>query len=81
MDDARAHAHSLSYDSKTYIYKNRHNITYYKDNGLVGQVFWGWRFDDEEGKKMISVVKWDEMPFEVYTSRAVSPDIVNVYKK
>ena len=81
MDESHSLDSSLTYDGETYFYKNSHNVTYYKDNGREGQDFWGWEFSDDEGKKMISVVKWDEMPFEVYTSKAVSPDIVNVYKK
>jgi len=30
---------------------------------------------------MVSVVKWEGMPFEVYASVVVSPDIVRIFKK
>lgn len=81
MDESHSIDNSLIYDGETYFYRNSHQVTYYKDNGHEGEAFWGWEFSNDEGKKMISVVKWDEVPFEVYTSKAVSPDMVSVYKK
>ena len=81
MDESHSIDNSLIYDGETYFYRNSHQVTYYKDNGREGEAFWGWEFSNDEGKKMISVVKWDEVPFEVYTSKTVSPDMVSVYKK
>ena len=47
----------------------------------VGEHSLRLQFLDNENGKVISVVKGEEAPFEVYTSSAVSPDIVSVYKR
>ncbi|MCH7653742.1 MAG: DUF4178 domain-containing protein [Chloroflexi bacterium] len=71
----------ITYEGETYGYTTSYEAYFFKDNQGEGDGFWIWEFQSEDMKKIVSVVKSGDMPFEVYTSVVVSPDLVSVYKK
>ncbi len=81
MDESHSIESSIEYQGGTYFYRNSHEMRYYREGQGEPDGFYGWEFLDNENGKVISVVKGEEAPFEVYTSSAVSPDIVSVYKR
>lgn len=80
-DDLKSTENFVEYEEQLYYYKNSYEVVYFKDEGSEGEGFWMWDFSDEDEERGISVVKWEGLPFEVYTSVAVSPHEVRVYSK
>ena len=81
LDDEQSIDNRVTYEGEAYAYSNSHEVYYYKDNRGEGDGFYSWEFVSEDRQKMVSVVKWEGMPFEVYASVVVSPDIVRIFKK
>ena len=81
LDNEKSIDNRITYEGETYGYKNSYEAYFFKDDQGEGDGFWIWEFQSEDMKKIVSVVKSGDMPFEVYTSVVVSPDLVSVYKK
>ena len=71
----------IDHEDERYFYSNSYEVFRFENGGDEGEGFYLWEFFTRERQKTISVVKWEEMPFEVYTSEALSPHLVSVYKK
>ena len=80
MDQAHSVDNAIEFEGNTYRYRNSDEMTYYRGQGEPDR-FWGWEFFDDQSGQVMSVVKGDGSPFEVYVSSAVPPDIVSIYKK
>ena len=81
LDEEQSLDNYITYEEKRYLYRNSYEVYYFTDNAGQGEGFYLWEFSNEDRDRMISVVKWEGMPFGVYTSVTVSPALVNVYKK
>lgn len=81
LDDDHSLDNFISFEDEKYYYRNSFEATYFKDDTGPGDGFYMWEFEGENGEKMISVVKYEGVPFEVYVSEIVSADRVSVYKK
>jgi hypothetical protein len=80
MDQQHSLSNSLTYENQRYSYKNSYEAEYFKDSSGEGDGFYLWEFVSEDSKNIVSVVKWEDAPFEVYTSVVVSPEQVSAYK-
>ena len=81
MDNENSIDNSITFEGERYGYKNSYEAFFFKDSQGEGDGFYLWEFRSGDEKKIVSVVKSGDMPFEVYTSAVVSPDLVSVYKK
>lgn len=81
LDEEQSIENFIEYEGQRYFYVNSYEAYYYKDGVGDGDGFYMWEFAPQDRKSMVSVVKWEGMPFEVYTSVVVAPEIVSVYKK
>ena len=81
MDEEHSIDNSFEYEGQRYIYRNSQEVRFFKDNQQQWVGLYLWEFVSEDQDTMISVNKWEDVPFEVYVSTSVSPDIVSVYKK
>ncbi|MCH9010218.1 MAG: DUF4178 domain-containing protein [Chloroflexi bacterium] len=81
LDEENSIDNYVTIEGERYRYKNSYEASFFKDSQGEGDGFYMWELLSEDLKKMASVVKWEDMPFEVYTSVVVSPDLVSVYKK
>ena len=81
MDTEQSIDSYIEHDDERYFYSNSYEVIRFEDGGDEGEGFYLWEFFTKERQKTVSVVKWEGMPFEVYTSEALSPDRVSVYKK
>ena len=79
MDDEQSIDNYVTHDGAQYFYKNSGEAGYFQDNTGDGEGFYLWEFAGED--KVLSVVKWEGMPFRVYVSDVVSPDSISVYKR
>lgn len=80
IDNEHSLANYITYDGEQYNYKNSYEADYFKDNRGDGDGFYLWEFVSQDSEKIVSVVKWEDAPFEVYTSVVVSPEQVTAYK-
>ena len=55
--------------------------SYFEDDMGEGAGFYLWEFASDDGARILSVVKWDDMPFQIYISEVVSADRLSVYKR
>ena len=68
MDEQHSIDNYVEYEGERYNYTNSQEVFFFADGGGEGQGYYGWE------------VKWEGVPFEVYTSEVVSPTIVSVYR-
>lgn len=80
MDNEHSLSNSITHNSEQYNYKNSYEAAYFKDGRGEGDGFYLWEFVSRDSKKIVSVVKWEDAPFEVYTSVVVPPESVTAYK-
>ena len=81
MDEEQSTDNHITFEDEQYFYGNSYETFYFKDNKGQGEGFYMWEFVSEDREKMIAVVKYEGMPYEVYPSVAVSPSIVSVFRK
>ena len=81
MDQEQSLDNFLEYEAERYLYSNSYEVFRFEDDRDEGEGFYLWEFFTAGRDKTIAVVKWEGMPFEVYASEALSPDIVSVFKK
>ena len=81
IDEEQSLDNSLEYEGERYSYSNSYEVIRFEDDRDEGEGFYLWEFFTAGRGKTIAVVKWEGMPFEVYASEALSPDLVSVFKK
>lgn len=80
MDEQHSIDNYVEYEGERYNYTNSQEVFFFADGSGEGQGYYGWEFLSADRRKLLSVVKWEGVPFEVYTSEVVSPTIVSVYR-
>ena len=81
MDEENSIDNSFSYEGSRYSYKNSHEVSYYENDGSDAEGFYLWDFVNEERSRVLSVVKWEGVPFQVFISEIVPPENITVYKR
>ena len=81
MDEEHSIDNTVEHDRTTYFYVNSSESFYFEDNVGEGDGFYLWEFASEDSAKMLSVVKWEGAPFQVYISDVLSPESINVYRR
>ena len=81
MDEEQSIDRYIDHEDERYFYSNSYEVVRFEDGGDEGEGFYLWEFFTRKRQKAISAVKWEGIPFEVYASEALSPDLVSVYKK
>ena len=79
MDEEHSIDNSVTYEGSQCYYKNSGETYYFQDNAGDGEGFYLWEFTADG--RVVSVVKWEGLPFQVYVSDVVSPDSISVYKR
>ena len=79
MDEEHSIDNYIDYDGIRFHYTNSGEAFYFEDNSGEGDGFYLWEFADKY--RVLSVDKWEGLPFQVYISDVVSPDGFAVYKR
>ena len=79
MDDQHSIDNSVTHEGVQFHYKNSGEAFLYQDNGPDGEGFYLWEFAGDD--KMLSIDKYEGMPFQGFVSDVVPPDSVTVYKR
>ena len=80
MDEEHSLDNTVTYEGATYQYENSGEVFYFEDRSGDGAGFYLWEFVSEEPAKIVSVVKWEGSPFEVYASDVLPIDSVSLYR-
>jgi len=64
-----------------YHYRNSYEAFYHENNTGEGQGFLLFDMVSGDGLKVLSIVKFEEAPFEVQVGEVVSPETITVYKQ
>ena len=80
MDEENSIDNHFTADGTRYYYKNSQEVIYYEDEEGDGEGFYLWDFVSQEEKRVLSVVKWEGVPFQVFISEVVPPEKITVTK-
>ncbi len=81
MDREHSLDNGFVHDGDRFEYRNSYEAHSLTGDGGEGDGFYIWEFAGGGGEKLMSVVKSEGTPFEVYSPVVVAPEIVSVYKK
>lgn len=80
LDEENSIDNHVTVEGRRYSYRTSSEALYFKDNRGEGEGFYLWDFMAEDELRVLSVSKWEGMPFEAFFSEVVSPDSVTLYK-
>ena len=80
MDEDNSIDNHFTAGGTRYYYKNSQEVIYYEDEEGEGEGFYLWDFVSQEEKRVLSVVKWEGVPFQVFISEVVPPGKLFVSK-
>ena len=81
MDEEHSIDNMLTYEGAAYRYENSGEALFFEHGRGDGEGFYLWEFTSEEASKVLSVVKWEGVPFQVYVSDLLPFDSVSVYNQ
>ena len=80
LDEENSIDNYITVEGQRYRYRTSSEALYFKDNRGNGEGFYLWDFMAEDETRVLSVSKWEGMPFEAYFSEVISPHSVTLYK-
>ena len=80
LDEANSIDNFVDVENGRYFYRASSEAFYFKDNRGDGDGFYLWDFISEDERRVLSVTKWEGLPFEGFFSEVISPDNVTLYK-
>ena len=80
MDEENSIDNHFTHEGTCYYYKNSQEVIYYEDEDGDGEGFYLWDFISQEEKRVLSVVKWEGVPFQVFISEVVPPGKISVLR-
>ena len=80
MDEEHSIDNNFTHQGRRYYYKNSQEVTYYPEQTGDGEGFYLWDFVSEDRDRVLSVVKWEGVPFQVFISEIVPPENITVHK-
>jgi hypothetical protein len=81
MDEAQSIDSVIEIDGEAYYYSNSAEAFLYEDNTGKGRGFYVWDFASEDGNDMLSIDKWEGVPFQGHFVESVAPESVSLYKR
>ena len=80
LDEEHSIDNFIDVENQRYFYRSSSEATYFKDNRAQGDEFYLWEFISEDERRVLSVTKWEGLPFESFFSEVIPPDNVTLYK-
>ena len=80
LDEENSIDNFIDVDNERYFYRASSEASYFKDNCGQGEGFYLWDFIAEDERRVLSVTKWEGLPFESFFSEVISPGNVTLYK-
>lgn len=80
MDEEASDENFVEYKDEKYFYDGSGEVLFYENNIGAGEGYYSWDFINEEETKVLSVERWEDEPFEVFTGKVIDADHVDIYK-
>lgn len=80
MDESHDKSQSFSYLGSQWRFDWSGEIRYFKGDAGSGEGYYNWDFNEQGGRRVLSVEKWEGEPFEVILSHRVNADDVQVFR-
>ncbi|CAI8046792.1 hypothetical protein GBAR_LOCUS25872 [Geodia barretti] len=80
LDEEQSIDNCVTIDGDNYFYRNSVEVLFFQDSKGPGDAFYHWDFQQEQGQRTLSIMKWPERPFEVVFSDVVDPETITLYQ-
>ena len=80
LDDEQSIDNYVIVDGTSYYYRFSAEATLFEGNGS-GQEFYMWDLVSEDDTRVLTIDKWEGLPFHARFSDVISPDNVTLYKQ
>lgn len=80
LDEENSIDNFVNVNDDRYFYRASSEAFYFKDNRGDGDGFYLWDFKSEDDRRVLSVTKWEGLPFEGFFGEVISPDNVTLYQ-
>jgi hypothetical protein len=70
----------LDYDGKFWLYRFSREIGVFSEGRDTGQGFYGWQFQEQDGKRFLNVRKYESEPFTASIWTRVEPADITVFR-
>ena len=80
VDEEHSIDNYITVDDQRYYYRNSSEAFYFRDNRGEGEGFYLWDFMSEDEHRVLSITKWEGIPFESFFGEVIPPDNVTIYK-
>lgn len=81
IDEEQSLDNHVTYENVRYQYRNSYEAFYHENDTGEGQGFLLFDMVSGDGLKVLSIVKFEEAPFEVQVGEVVSSESITVYKQ
>jgi len=81
IDEEESIDNYVTIEAVQYYYRHSAEAYYYQDNKGNGDGFYLWDFASEDGSRMLSIDKWEGLPFQGHFTEVVPPESVTAYKR
>ncbi len=81
MDDDHSIDNGFVFNDERYSYVNSQEVRFFKGNQSDWEGLYLWEFKGENGENLLSVIKWEGLPFEVYEHKLLSLSLVSLFRK
>jgi hypothetical protein len=79
--DARQNpADNFPFEDKVWLYRWSRELGTFRDNAFQGTGCYAWRFQEENGDRILTVRKFENEPFAAVVSLKVNPGDITVYR-
>lgn len=80
MDAKQNQSQSIEFDGKRWQYQSSRELTYFEDEQSAGEGVYRWLFEEQNGRRLLCVEKWEGEPFDVRLAQRLNPQDVSIFR-
>ena len=80
MDEEQSTSNGLEYNGERWQYMLSQKIGYFQDDRGEGEGYYSWSFQNQDGRRVLFIDKWEGKPFEGGLAEVVDQNDVTVYR-
>jgi hypothetical protein len=80
LDSRQNPADFFDYENRFWLYRFSREMGVFSDNTSTGRGFYGWQFHEQDGKRFLSIRKFEGEPFSISIWVKVEPSDITVFR-
>lgn len=80
MDEEHSTTNGFEFEGQRWNYASSGEVGYFKDELGDGEGYYCWDFSSQDGRRELSIEKWEGKPFEGDIYEAVNPNDIKVFR-